>query len=516
MPTPRRNGAPLVRIALTTPAFMGLNKQSETSILGPEWATIATNVVFDTSGRLSSRKGWLSLSSTAMSGSPQIEQLHEQVASDGTTSVISAAGGRLWLGTSPPADITGASTVTVGNNWQFVNFGSELYGFQQGEQPIGRTTGNFSDTTASSGSWPMGNCALVHSGRIWAVDSDKQTIKYCALLQATKWAVADGGGSIDMTSVWPQGTDEVVALAMYNGQMVVFGKNRIVLFGDGAGSALGINPSNIYVIDTVVGVGCVARDSVQQIEGGDILFLSAQGVQSLGRLIQEKSNPIHNISSNIRDYMAALVGAETLTKVRSVYSPEESFYLLVLPTMSKVFCFDTSGRLQDGTLRVTEWDMALYAVSRRLTGELLMSLTSPKGKIGRYFGYADDTTTYNMDYASAWLDLGEDAAQYIKILKNIKGIFYITGSATVQLKWDFDFQGDFTSRTLSVFAPGTSEWGLMEWGIGEWSGGLALRTISSPVSGSGQYIRIGAQATITSQVSIQELTLYTKIGRLAK
>lgn len=460
--------------------------------------------------------GWTNATTvTPMSGTPTIEQIHEQIFEDGTTAIISAAGSKLWSGVTAPTDVTGAATVTVGNNWQFVNFNGRVLGFQQGEVPIDRNSGNFADLAAASGSVPQGNCAVVHSGRVWAADADKQVIKYCALLDQTHWAT--GAGNIDMSSVWPQGTDEIVALAMYNRQMVVFGKNKIIFFSDGQGSALGIDPANIYVTDTIVGTGCIARDSVQQIENGDLLFLSAQGVQSLGRLIQERSNPINNVTANVRDYLNTLVQSETASKIRSAYSPINSFYLLSLPSVNEVFCIDTAGRLEDGTMRVTEWTNSLRAMVNTVSGIVYLSLSSGAGgKLGTYAGYTDNGTTYNFDYASAWLDLGPDAAQYIKILKSITGILYIGSSATVQLKWDLDFQGDFDTRTASIFATGTSEWGIMEWGIFEWSGGQTLRRIGAPASGQGQYIRIGMQGGVTGAMSIQQLTLFTKIGRLAK
>lgn len=514
MPTPRRGGAPLITIPLVTPAFKGLNKQAETSILGPEWATVATNAVFDSSGRLAARKGWANATASPMSGTPTIEQIHEQIFEDGTTALISAAGSKLWSGVSSPSDVTGTATVTVGNNWQFVNYNGRVLGFQQGEAPIDRTTGNFADLVAASGSVPTGNCAVTHSGRIWAADADKQVIKYCALLDQTHWLT--GAGSIDMSSVWPHGTDEITALAMYNGQMVVFGKNKVVLFGDGQGSALGIDPANIYVVDTIVGTGCIARDSVQQVEGGDLLFLSAQGVQSLGRLIQEKSNPIRNVSANVRDYLTTLVAAETASKIRSTYSPINSFYLLTLPTVSEVFCFDTSARMEDGTFRVTEWTTSYTALANAVSGTLYTALTGVGGKIGTYATSADNGVQYLFDYVSAWLDLGPEAAQYVKILKNITALVYISLGATVFLKWDLDFQGDFDFRAASVPTVGISEWNVMEWGLGEWSGGLSLRSLGSPASGNGQYIRVGAQILLAGDVSLQQITLYTKIGRLAK
>jgi hypothetical protein len=501
---------------LVSPGNRGLNKQAETSILDQSWATVATNAVFDTAGRIAAREGWVAVTTSPMSGTPTVEQIFDQISELGVSTTISAAGSKLWSGTTSPTDVTGTATVTVGNNWQFLNFNGNLYGVQQGEQPIVRSTGNFADATATSGSWPQGNCGVVHSGRLWIAGADYQTIQYCALLDPAHWTT--GAGSIDMTSVWPQGTDTIVALAMYNGQMVVFGRDRIVIFGDGQGSELGIDPAQIYVIDTVVGVGCVARDSVRQIEGGDLLFLSSQGVQSLSRLIQEKSNPIENVTKNVRDYLTAYTSGANKDQIRSVYSPENSFYLLSIPGVV-TFCLDTSGRMEDGSFRVTEWTgLTPRGVARAADGTLYMSLpTGADGKIGKYDGYQDNGAGYTFDYVSAWLDLGEDAAKYVKILKNLSGLFWISSEASLSMKWDFDFQGDFATRNKTLASPGVAEWGIMEWGLFEWGGGTVLRSVRVPATGQGQYIRVGVSVSISgSSFAIQKMTLFTKIGRLAR
>lgn len=519
MPVPHSSGAALQPIPLTSPAFRGLNKQAESSILGVEWATKATNAVFDSAGRLAARKGWSVLTTTPMSGTPTVEQIHVYIKKDGTSQIISAAGSKLWRDTTAPTDITGTATVTVGNNWQFVNFNDLVLGFQAGEQPIvynGSTT--FSDLVAASGTAPKGNCAISAFGRIWAADSDKQTIKYSALLDHTKWAVADGAGSIDMSSVWPNGTDEVVGLAAYNGLLVIFGRNNVVFYGDGTGSALGINPANIFVTDTITGVGLYARDTVQQIESGDMLFLSRQGIQSLQRLIQERSNPIDNVTKNVRDYFIQYFTSETNTLIRSVYSPQNNFYLLACPSLNFVLCVDTKGKMEDGTFRATEWDTTAWRAlaNHPLTGAVYAALSTVGGRIGTYDGYIDYTTPYSFDYESGWLDLGVDAALYLKMLKTLSGIFFISSATSLNLKWYFDFDNTVYTRPFSVTATGSSEWNVFEWGIGTWSGGLSLRNVSAPASGTGRYIKVGAQALINnSAFAIQQINLFAKLGRMA-
>lgn len=520
MPTPAQHGGTFIQpISLVAPANRGLNKQAESSILDPSWCTNALNGVFDTSGRLASRKGWSNKTSSAASGTPLFEQLHEYIRKDSSSTLIASGGSKIWTGLSTWTDITGTATITVGNNWQFINFNDVVLGFQQGEQPIRYTgTGSFADLVAGAGTAPQGNCGLAAFGRVWAAHSDRQTIKYSSLLAETTWS---GGtaGNIDMSSVWPHGMDEIVALAAYNGRFVVFGKNCIIIWEDPGGGALGIDPAAMTVVDTVTGIGCIARDSIQQIDSGDILFLSAAGIQSLSRVIQEKSNPIENISKNIRDYLNAYVMRETASQIRSVFSPEESFYLISLPTSQKAFCFDTSGRMEDGTLRVTEWDnMVPRATLRTKSGVTYFTLnsTSEKGKVGQYDGYADPTGAYTFDYISAWLDLGEDVAQYLKIAKNLGAIIFISSASTVQVRWTFDFSETFKSRVKNFSSPGTAEWAVMEWGSGEWSGGLALRSFEIPMSGTGQFIRLGMQAQISgSALALQSMKLLVKVGRFA-
>lgn len=517
MPTPKREGAPLQQVSLTVPGAFGLNTQAQTSVLGPQWATTAQNAVFDTSGRIAARQGWLNQTSTPMSGTPVVEQIFELVKKDGTTQIISTAGNKVWRDVSVPTDITGSATVTA-NNWQFVNFFGSAIGFQQGSVPItynGAST--FSNLAATDGGTvPSGNCAIVHSGRVWACDSDQQTIRYSGLLDSTKWAVASGAGNIDMDSVWPQGQDVVVAMAFFNGNFIIFGRNRIVVYSDGAGSPLGINPANIFVADTIVGVGCIARDSIQQVEGGDIVFLSASGLQSLQRLIIDKSSPLNNVSQHVRDYLNGLVAGATKSQIRSVFSPEAAVYLLSLPDLGEAFAFSTLSRLQDGCFRVTEWTgFTPRAQCRTVGGTWYASLPGVGGQIGMYSGYQDNSLPYVFNYTSGWMDLGDDIANYTKIFKSVSCDVWISNSADMSVVWGFDFSQDLLSVTGSLFNQGQSQYNVAQYNIDQYSGGTALAELEFPVSGTGQYMRVGSTSNINGQAyAIQQINLFVKIGRM--
>ena len=80
--------------------------------------------------------------------------------------------------------------------------------------------------------------------------------------------------------------------------------------GAGATGSISTAAATIFLKDTIEGVGCIERDSVQS-TGNDLLFLSNRGVMSLGRLIQEKSLPLRDVSKNVRTDLMALVQFES-------------------------------------------------------------------------------------------------------------------------------------------------------------------------------------------------------------
>ena len=126
--------------------------------------------------------------------------------------------------------------------------------------------------------------------------------------------------------------DTVRAIVPFNASLVVFGDNHIVFIADGQGSSIGIDPSNIYVADVINGTGCMTQWSVQHVGESDLLFLSRNGVQSLSRVVQEKSNPITNQSRNVRqDLMNNARGESDADDIRSFYSPKLGIYGITFP-----------------------------------------------------------------------------------------------------------------------------------------------------------------------------------------
>jgi hypothetical protein len=507
--------ASLQALTITSPGVYGLNKQNSGSLLPPQWATEALNAVFDDNNRISARKGWLAQTTSAISGTPNINVLFEyNKTSTSTKTVISAANNDIFQGITAPASVKGALTITD-NNWQFANYNDKVYGLQTGHPLIEwNGTGNFAATTAASGSVPNGNALLGAFGRLWGSTSDGQTVKYSGLLDATNWG-STGSGSINLTSVWANGADRITAIAAFNSLLVVFGTNNIVLIGDGSGSSLGLDPANAYVADLISGVGCVARDSVQNINGDDLVFLSSSGLMSLRRVIEQQGNPLRDLSKNNRDYLNRQVYLNGTANIRSTFNPIEGMYLLLLPTANKIFYFNTKILLEDESWRMTEWDSFIpYSLLTGANG--VTTYCGKAGKIFTYEGKQDNTAAYTWKFHTPWIAYQEQVQDTLKTLKRIGSIQNVSGQLTVTYKWFLDFRDSFSafSKTLGAGTSG-GEWNVGEFSEDEYGGQYGLVELEIPAKKAGQFIKLGVETQVSNaDISLHQLQLFAKFGRL--
>ena len=508
-------------VPLVAPGSLGLNKEQEQSLLDPRWATTALNCVLDKSGRLAARKGWVDQTTTGISGDDTIDVLHEYIQTDGDVFVITAANNKIYKDIDDYTDANNnltATTAPTADNWQFLNFNDDVWGVQESHTPIywDGAAAKFV-LSAATGLPTGGNCGLAAFGRLWILDSDKQTIKYCALLDGTDWNGADTG-SIIMSKVWTRGMDTVVALAAVGSRFVVFGKNHIIVWEDGTGSEIGLDPTQMVVVDTIEGTGCAARDSIQATGEGDLLFLSRHGVQSLNRVIEQKNNPMTTLTKNIRSQLSSMLSVETASAIRSVHHAEDGLYLQSLPASQSTLVLDTRRFFvdEDGdqVARLTQWQHGTHptAMLSRNSGALLFGFN---GVVGLYSGQADNDTAYDVEFMSAWLQLPAELEGRLKILKEVAALLESTSSTTATLKWEFDFSGRTYSKNFAVGEDGGAEFNVAEYSIAEYSGSSSLVRKTVSVAGEGQFIRVGIFASVNGfNLGLQQLQLYFKIGRM--
>lgn len=505
---------PLQNITVAAPGFFGLNTQDSPIGLNPSFAAIADNCVIDQFGRIGARKGYIAVSTngaTVLGSSRGIETVHEFVKRDGTKIVFSAGNNKIFTGTTTLTDVTPAGYTITANNWKVATLADSFFLYQRGHEPLLYENGTLApaeDHQQATGTQPQANEVIAAYGRLWAADltDNKYTVYFSDLLLGKQWS-GGSSGSLDLTTVWPTGTDEVVALAGHNDFLIIFGKNSILIYS-GAQS-----PASMVLSDTIEGVGCIARDSVQH-TGTDVLFLSDSGVRSLGRVIQEKSMPMRDVSKNVRNDMIKAIATQT-DPIKSLYSAEEAFYLLSFSDSDVTYCFDMRGPLDEsGAHRATTWSsINPLSMTKLSDGSIYFGKTDG---IVKYTGNLDGTATYELRYFSNPQDFGNSTN--LKFLKKFN--LTIIGSSTtdVTLNWGYDYTTSYTKQAFQ-FANGETvpaEYGVSEYNTtAEYSTGVSIATPKVNASGSGSVVAIGIEAQINdAPFSIQKIDIHALLGRL--
>jgi hypothetical protein len=506
--------AELRSVSIVAPGFAGLNTQDSSVAITKDFALKAENAVIDQFGRIACRGGWDNVNTSAGYNSTEPTLLHEVVKQDGTTQIVSIGNNRIYTGTTTLTQVYDGSATWTAQNWKAVNFNDHTYFFQRAHNPLiydhaGNTWTLVSAHPSYSGTVQLANEVLAAYGRLWVADTstNKTTIWWSDTLIGYKW---NGGtsGSLDIENVFTNGTDSIVGLAAFNGFLIIFCKKSLIIYSGAASDPA----SNLTLVEVIDGVGCIARDSIQDV-GTDIFFLSDTGVRSLGRTIQEKSAPLFDVSKNVRDDLISDIAInEDNENIKSVFYEKSGFYLLSLPTRELSYCLDLKQRLQDGSCKVTTWTLAPKALLSTRDRKLYISRA---GYIGEYAAsYSDNGTTIRFLYYTSHLDAGN--ASILKILKKLS-MLVIGGSQTqVFLKWGTDYTSNYQSAELAVIPSTTqSEYNVSEFNIAEYfSTTKAINILKAQLSNDGRVFQVGIEANVSADVlSIQQMDVFFKTGR---
>jgi hypothetical protein len=509
--------------SITAPGFMGLNTQDSSLDLASGFALVANNCVIDQYGRVGARKGWTAQNTSSVAlGSADVEAIGQLVTDSGTEYVIAAGNNKIFkLASGALTELTyggGGTAPTISDsNWQIATLNECLYLFQSGHDPLvfdpntsTTTYRRVSEKSGYAGTVPSGNIVLSAYGRLWVADlsSEKAVIYWSDILSGHIWS---GGstGSIDVSSVWPNGADNITGLASHNGYLFIFGKNNILVY---SGAQDVLSAGVFKISDAITGIGCIARDSIQN-TGSDVIFLSDTGVRSVLRTIQEKSAPFRDLSKNVRNDLMNGVSGETASAIKSIYSPFDSFYLITLPSLKIVYCFDLKQMLQDGSSRVTMWD-GMEPKSFCYTRDKSI-LIGKAGYVGKYTGYQDNGSSYRFQYFTNHTDLGQPSVT--SVLKKLSVVVVGGSNQYLTLKWGYDFTGNYYAQNANIPAQGVAYFGVSEYNTSTalYSSGTALQTLVAYPTGAGKVVQTGYEADINgSALSIQKIEIQAKNGKI--
>jgi hypothetical protein len=504
--------------SISAPGFFGLNTQDSSLDLAQGYALVANNAVIDQFGRIGARKGWSPQNTASVAlGSAAVEAIKELVVDDGSEYVVCAGNNKLFLlNAGALVELSygggGAAPTITANNWQIVALNQALYLFQEGHNPLvfepavsTTTYRRITEKAGYSGSVPSANIALSAFGRLWvaATTTNKTVVSFSDLLSGQKWT-AGTAGTLDISTVWPAGADTITGLAAHNNFLFIFGRETILVYANAS------VPATLALSDTITGIGCIARDTIQN-TGSDVIFLSATGVRSVLRTVQEKSAPLRDLSKNVRDDLMRAVQGEVLKTIKSVYNPFESFYLITFPIIQQVYCFDMKATLQDGAARVTTWDSIRPSSFCFLRNRTM--LIGKEGFVGAYSNYQDNTTAYRFQYFTNHTDLGDPGVT--SVLKRLQVVVIGGSGQFVTIKWGYDFSGNYLSQNVLIPIQGVDFYGSAEYNVSVYSPGTSLQTLTAYPTGSGKVIQTGYESNINgAPLSIQKIEIQAKNGKL--
>jgi len=509
--------AELVPFPFETPGIMGLNLQARSTVLGPEWATVMDNMVIDEQGRMAVRKGTKAITDTGAAAS--LQTVFTSYHSGGNSYTYAAdSNGDLYNNATTTTTLTsrsGAATTASDGHYKFQNFNNKVIAFHSSGSFLvqATATGNFADIVMALHTPSGCNDVLSAFGRLWIVTDTH--LYWSNLLDETTWrtsGTATDAGFLQLATVWP-GSDQAVAIAEFNGFLVIFGKHSVVVY-QGADDPLG---TGFTKVEAVEGTGCLARDSVVNI-GRDIIWVSQGGIKNLGRVIQEKSMPLNDALPQIRDYLATAI-APSPTTAKAAYAEQDGLYVITTPT--KTFAVDVKRTLDGGIYRVTLWD-TFSGAAEGSDGKLVLGSGT---KVYSYSGNTDlaasDGTGGSAivaEYQSGWIDFRSVDPGFgprDKVMKRMLASIYGGSEATVTFKWATDYVDTFGSAVKFLPASGTAAtYGVSKFGVDHYGISFDISRLSSPISNTGRVVKVGISlSNVTTETAVNRMDLFAKIAK---
>jgi len=523
--------------SLTNLGVNGLNTQYNPAVLDPSFLTTADNVMLRESGRISFRKG---LKQKVVPTGTAIGSMVEHNDA-GTNKIFASHGTSIYTidFTSPDAAFpsSGADVKhTVANstgNWQFINFNERLHCFHAGIVPqrydgalsAGSRWAAFNNSTKPSGLTTFDpSCGMGFYGRMFVggVTEEKAVMYYSVLLDGDDYT-GTGSGLLDLKKVWDN--DEIVNIAPFFGQLVIFGKNNIAIYD---------NPddvTNMSLNEVISGVGLVNRDSVQAV-GDDLVFLSATGLRSLNRTTEKDKVPLTDYSVNIKDTLIRNIGQSTA--VKSVYLEDEGVYILTFTEKNITYAFDFKHITPNQAPRVTTWSFnndrePASMIQTELYSGLLVG--QKDGGIAGYEGYFDtDLAWVNSaasytnspiaaDVSSIWIPMGD--AVVSAILKKLVLVLEGGSGATLGVRWYTDYSMSSSRTTEIALNPAatstTALYGAATslWGDVKYTPIYGLQEYKTPLTGRAKTLKINMNIVSNGfDASIQDLSIISLQGKI--
>jgi hypothetical protein len=486
---------------LPSPGNQGLNTEDAGVDAPVEFAKIALNCVLSKDNRLAARKGLDLIPNPTIPYSSAVGEIFENINPDGSQSLFWSADNKVFVGYPTMTNVTGSATIT-GNDWQFCNLQNKVFAAQRNNTPLcwalvgGVWTPQVITLNATQAT-EKPDIAVSAYGRVFTANGStiKNVVWFSEELNPLNFTTA-GAGFLDLSYAMVGG-DVLVGIGAISNKLVFLCRKQIIIYSVDRDATPFLSRD-----DVIKGVGCVSRDSIVN-TGEDLLWLSDQGVVSLGRLISSDGQlPIGDISANVHSSVIGDIAATAdPTTIKACWWESEKSYLLLFSAFDRIYNFNLRAKNVVGPV-ATMWDTlrGTTTIATDINRNIYFGVI---GGWRIYRGYGSLAESYRTKYYSGFLDFGDPSS--FKFLKNIS--FQVrtqTGQPAV-VRWAFDYAENYESSTFVAVGGGvSSEYNVAEYGVAEYSSGPTLIDLRSNGSLSGQVLQFGIEADIQGN----EFTVY--------
>jgi hypothetical protein len=286
---------------------------------------------------------------------------------------------------------------------------------------------------------------------------------------------------------------DIVQIKPFRDSLYVFGSNNI--------KKVEVANTDFVLNDVTTNVGCLASDSVQEIDG-DLLFLSQDGFRPISGTNRIGDVQLEVVSKKIQRLVTEEIVSNDMSEVCSVLvrSKSQARFFLSSPTKDTVATFGILGCLRDYPDGSIAWEWS------RLKGISAACAASKYIGASEYILHGDyDGNVFRQEsgndfngnpieavYSTPFLDFGDAGVR--KTMRKIRLFVRPEGTMQINAKLVYDWQeptklNPDTYAIESDLTVGGSTYGTAIYGTATYSGGTTPVLISN-VEGSGFSVQI--------------------------
>jgi hypothetical protein len=430
-------------------------------------------VVFPKGQGFRSRNGDEEFNASAMSAGAAVTGLGYYKKDDQTDFLVAVAGSNIYKSDGLDGtmdDITGAVTVTSGNNyhWSLLTFNDKLLGF--GGNPYSPNSPFYYDGTGNAaalgGSAPAAYHAFQTNNRVFAIRTaaDPSRVYWSILGNEADWTGV-GSGYAD---VWTSDNDSLTAEAVLNSNTtLLFKENSVHQMQTG-----NIVDSSFPIFPLFKNVGCVGKGACVVVDGL-VYFITPKGDMKItdgSSIVDLKENP--NLADI--DPLWASTNLSRLPFIQGAYYSGDDYEHII-------WCV-SYGESQNTNNVSFIWDLRNKCWLLNSSGYACNKLA--KNTLGNLYGghydgkiykkdiagkYTDDSNSGDVVYGyrvSGWLNSGK--YENIKQIRQANIAFTTQTGGLIRFSYGYDFQGLNKLETLDQTGA-VSLWDTALWDSDNWS-----------------------------------------------